>query len=147
MDVWEEPGGRSIATQPAFSAASALPVVLAVTVILGVWLQYPGLGLLLAIIVGPPLVMTYVKSWVREAQIRRASDPAGIQDPSDLPLAPPLEPLTSAEKQATFLKGVMVTTATVAGTAFIVISVAAIFALVMLVSMIAALAQICGLWK
>lgn len=147
IEPWEELAAGSPTPETGFNPAAVLPVVLAAIIILGVWLESPGLGMLLAIIVGPALLATYAKSWSRDLRRRRAAAAgrAGIEDPGGRPLAPPLAPLTTEEKATTFLQGILVMTATVAGTAFLIISVVAICALVAIVSIVGALLHICGL--
>lgn len=147
IEPWEELAAGSPAPETGFNPAAVLPVVLAAIIILGVWLESPGLGMLLAIIVGPALLATYAKSWSRDLRRRRAAAAVrpGIEDSGDRPLAPPLAPLTTEEKATTFLQGILVMTATVAGTAFLIISVVAICALVAIISIVGALLHICGL--
>lgn len=115
-----------------------LPVAIVLLAILGTYLESPQLGLLLAVLLCPALLITYAKSWSR----KRRSRPETTTAPSTANT-----PMTGNDKAATFFTSVFVTFLTVVGTTFVAVCVIAVYAFVLFASLISALFQLCGITK
>jgi hypothetical protein len=110
-------------------------------VLMGVGSESRGLAILLVILIGPPLLVTSLKSAARTSQSRQTSDTLPVGNQTRPAAKSPVTPMTSAEKASTFFKGLLVMLLTVGG----IVGLLAICALIALVSMVSALLSICGI--
>ncbi len=140
----QRPGTISAETSPTHSASDAalfLLPLLVFLVLIGVWTQSQGLALLLGVLIGPPLLVTCLKSAVRTAQSRQSAGSLPAANRRGPASAARVTPMTTSEKASTFVKGLFVMLVTLGG----LLSLAAICALIALVCMVTALLSICGI--
>lgn len=142
-DIWQPETPADVREEPSFWVKHESMLALSALVIVvtaGVWLYEGVLGFLMVILIDLPFLITISASLIREgrhrSQLNQLKDlPAGAPRP-----AVTVRPMTGGEKVGTFLKWLAVMAGSVifmAGVAIIVIAVA-------FISMITALAQMCG---
>jgi|SRR6185369_10557289 len=119
-----------------------LPLGIVALVIVGTYYESPGLAILLVLLLGPALLVTYARSWSRERRVRQSQSSGTIAA-----AATAVAPLTGNEKAATFLTTFFVTFATVAGTTLVAVCVLAVYAFILFASVISVLFQLCGISK
>lgn len=127
--------------QSASDTALLLVPLLILFVLMGVWSQSHGVAILLAVLIGPPLLVTCLKSAIRSSKSRQSAGSASAGSRRETDQSPPFAPMTTNEKASTFLKGLLIMLATVGG----IVGVAAICALIAIISMVVALLSICGI--
>lgn len=122
------------------SATRILVLVATGLVITGVWFESHGIALLLAGLLGVPLLITLGTAMSRDARYRKAVSVRHNLTDESLPPQPPAPPMSTGEQAGMFVKWVAIATgsALVAGAVFVIILA------IMILSVVAAFFEACA---